>query len=213
MLSEEWKSFFTEICEENKIKVLHNSVNIPNYERERYDDNNVLFLGRLGHRKGTYDLLESIPEVLKEVPNAKFFLGGDGDIELCRKICIEKKINENVNFLGWVSGSDIEKYFKLCSVYILPSYNEGMPMSVLEAMSWECGVITTPVGGIPQVIDNKINGILVSPGNTGDIAKEITNLLTDRDKKEQLAKNAKDTIVKKFSMDKWCEKLSQMYII
>lgn len=213
VLSEEWKNFFAKLCEINKVRVLHNAVPIPNFKRKKYNDNNVLFLGRLGKRKGTYDLLDAIPKILEKVPDAKFFLGGDGDIEKCKKICSNKGIVENVSFLGWVSEIDREKYFKLCSTYILPSYNEGMPMSVLEAMSWECSVITTPVGGIPQVISNEINGVLINPGNAYEIAGAIVCILTDRDKKEGLGKNARKTVKNRFSIDTWHKQLLEIYNI
>lgn len=211
VLSKEWKSFFTTLCDANKIKVLHNAVPTPKFKRSKYNDYNVLFLGRLGERKGTYDLLESIPMVIEKVPEVKFFLGGDGDVEICKKICINKGIIDNVNFLGWVSAEDKEKYLELCSTYILPSYNEGMPMSVLEAMSWGCGVITTPVGGIPQVIANENNGVMVNPGDIDYIAETLIDLLTNKDKKEAFGKNARKTVEDNFSIDKWYESLLKIY--
>ena len=211
VLSEEWKEFFTRLCDSKKIKVLHNAVSIPKYEREDYSDNNVLFLGRLGKRKGTYDLLEAIPLVLKEVPDAKFFLGGDGDIEICRDICDNKGLSENVNFLGWICEGEKEKYLKLCSTYILPSYNEGMPMSVLEAMSWGCGVITTPVGGIPQVIEHKRNGLLINPGDIKQISQTLIDVLKNENIKKELGRNAKETVYTKFGIDNWYKELLEIY--
>lgn len=212
VLSKEWKNFFIGLCDANKIKVLHNAVSVPKFERSRYDDYNVLFLGRLGKRKGTYDLLEAIPKVIEKVPEVKFFLGGDGDIDLCKKVCIDKGIIKNISFLGWVSEVEKEKYLELCSTYILPSYNEGMPMSILEAMSWGCGVITTPVGGIPQVVINESNGVLVNPGDVDGIAETLIDILINKSKKEKIGKNAKKTIEDDFSIDRWYENLFKMYV-
>lgn len=211
VLSEEWKEFFAKLCDNDKINVLYNAVPIPKFRRKKYNDHNILFLGRLGQRKGIYDLLEAIPKVLEKIPDAKFFIGGDGDIEICQKICNDKGIENSVSILGWISAVEREKYFKLCSTYILPSYNEGMPMSVLEAMSWECSVVTTPVGGIPQVINNKKNGILVNPGNVKEISNTLIDIITAYNKKEYLSKKAKKTIEMKFSIDTWCMRLSELY--
>ena len=69
----------------------------------------------------------------------------------------EKRIDKNVKILGWVTGKEKENYLKECSMYILPSYNEGMPMSLIEGMAYKNIPISTNVGGIPKVIDNMQN--------------------------------------------------------
>ena len=102
-LSEEWSDFFGKnICNPNKIVVLYNGVILPEYKKNDYSNHNVLMLGRLGERKGTYDLLKAIPKVIQSVPDACFYLGGDGDIEQCKKIVKEQGLEKNVIFLGWV---------------------------------------------------------------------------------------------------------------
>ena len=91
--------------------------------------------------------------------------GGDGEISRVKKIVNEKKLKKYIKVLGWIDKDKKEKYLRECSIFILPSYNEGMPMSIIEAMAYKNAVISTNVGGIPQVIDNNKNGILIEQGD------------------------------------------------
>ena len=210
-LSEEWRDWLLKICPREKIKVLYNAINLPKFKREAYEDKNVLFLGRLGKRKGTYDLLEAIPGVLKVVPDAKFFLGGDGDVEECKKIVCDKHIENAVSFLGWITpGNGKEEYLEKCSTFILPSYHEGMPMSILEAMSYGEIVISTYVGGIPKVIENGINGYLVEAGDVHSITDILISVLTEENRL-QIGERAYDTIEENFNAKKNIDKLIDIY--
>lgn len=180
VLSEEWAKFFGDnICDPKKIIVLHNGVIVPDYVKENYTDRNVLFLGRLGERKGSYDLLKAIPAILKEVPDAHFYLGGDGDIDQSQKIIDENGLSTHVELLGWVRDGEKEEYLKKCSTFILPSYHEGMPMSVLEAMSYGLATISTNVGGIPQIIENRANGIRIDAGDIVAINDNLVAILSN----------------------------------
>lgn len=212
VLSEEWEDFYRKnICDGDKIVVLHNGVIVPNYVKEDYRDKNVLFLGRLGERKGVYDLLNAIPEVLKVVPEAKFFLGGDGEIEECKAVAKKLGIAENVHFLGWVRNEEKEEYLKKCGTYVLPSYHEGMPMSVLEAMSYGLATISTNVGGIPQVINNGVDGIRFNPGDIGALSKGLIHLLINERKRREFGEKGSLKIKTNFSARITIKKLVDIF--
>jgi len=212
-LSEEWAEFFGKnICSEDKIVVMHNAVIMPEYVKTDYRDHNVLFLGRLGERKGTYDILNVIPDILKTVPDAMFYLGGDGDIEQCREITVKNSFADHVKFLGWVRGANKEEYLKRCSIFTLPSYHEGMPMSVLEAMSYGLATVSTNTGGIPQIIDNGVNGIRIDAGNTEALKQNLIQLLTNPDDKEKMGKAGCVTISQKFNAQKTFDNLVNIYL-
>lgn len=212
VLSEEWAKFFGDnICDPKKIIVLHNGVIIPDYVKEDYTDRNVLFLGRLGERKGSYDLLKAIPAILKEVPDAHFYLGGDGDIDQSQIIIDENGLSAHVELLGWVRDGEKEEYLKKCSTFILPSYHEGMPMSVLEAMSYGLATISTNVGGIPQIIENRANGIRIDAGDIVAINDNLVAILSNSTLRSKYGKAAYQTIRKKFNAEGNIDRMVEIY--
>lgn len=213
VLSDEWAKFFTNgICDECKIVILYNSVSIPLYKKNDYTDHKILFLGRLGKAKGCYDLLAAIPKVLKRVPDAFFFLGGDGEIEKSKEIAKKYGVEDRVQILGWINGEKKEKYLRDVSIFVLPSYYEGMPMAVLEAMSYGMATISTNVGGIPQIICDGINGILIEAGDIEALSDALVDLLLDGEKKRRLGQTACGYIQKKFDIEKNIETLYQVYM-
>lgn len=200
VLSKEWAEFFSNnVCDSNKIIILHNGVILPEYVKKNYSDHNVLFLGRLGKRKGTYDLLKVIPDVLKKIPDVMFYFGGDGDIEQCSKIAVKEGFSEHIKFLGWVRGDEKNSYLDKCSIFVLPSYHEGMPMSVLEAMSYGLATISTNAGGIPQIIDNGVDGIRIDAGDINALAKNIESLLLNQEYKTKIAIRGSEKIKSVFN--------------
>lgn len=210
-LSEEWKSFLTKICDSSKIVIIYNAVKVPEYIRKDFSDHNILFLGRLGKRKGTYDLLEAVPKVIESIPDAHFFLGGDGEIEECQVRCKDSNIESYVTLMGWVSGKEKEEKLKSCSVFVLPSYHEGMPMAILEAMSFGELTVSTYVGGIPKVISDGYNGFLFQAGDVDKLAKILIDVLENADKKRIIARNGYDTILNKFDASIMAEEVNNLY--
>lgn len=211
-LSEEWSSFFgRNICGYSKIVTMYNGVILPEYHKEDYSGCDVLFLGRLGRRKGTYDLLKAIPEILKAVPDAMFYLGGDGDIKKCMDIAERNGFKDHVNFLGWVRGHEKEEYLKKCSIFVLPSYSEGMPMSLLEAMSYGLASVSTNAGGIPQIIDSGVNGLRFEAGDVNALSLDIIDLLRDRDKRQWLGEEGQRTVAAKFNVENNIKQLVNLY--
>lgn len=212
VLSEEWADFFGKhVCDEKKISIVHNGVVIPNYEKTDYTDQNVLFLGRLGERKGAYDLLKVIPDVLKRIPNARFFFGGDGEVERCKELAEKTGIADNVSFLGWIRDTEKEEYLKKCSTFVLPSYHEGMPMSVLESMSYGLATISTNAGGIPQIISQGIDGYRVEAGDLKELETTLVRVLISSNEKRILGQAARKKIVEKFNAERNIDLLCTLY--
>lgn len=212
VLSEEWAEFFgNTICDAEKIIVIHNGVILPEYQKTERSDTNVLFLGRLGERKGTFDLLKAIPKVLESIPDATFYLGGDGEVEKCIELVRRTRIESHIHFLGWVRDAEKESYFRKCSVFILPSYHEGMPMSVLEAMSYGLATISTNTGGIPQIIENGVDGIRVNAGDINEISDSLINVLNSKAERERLGKAGRRKIEQKFNAKNNIDALCGLY--
>ena len=181
-LSSDWETKLHTIEPQANIVVIRNGVDYTRYlqftGREMHTPANVLFLGRLGDRKGIYDLLEAIAELDRS--EIEFVLAGDGDVERVRAIVSERGWQRQVRIPGWVGPEDKMALLRAADLYVLPSYHEGLPISVLEAMAAGLAVISTPVGGIPEAVIDGRNGYLVPPGNPRALAERIRDALMDR---------------------------------
>lgn len=211
VLSEEWKDFFSKLVDKNKIEVIYNAILIPDNFEKNLDTKRILFLGRFGKRKGIYDLIKVLEELCVKYPDLTLYAGGDGEIEKVRQIVNEKNLENNIKILGWVSGEEKEKLLKESSFYILPSYNEGMPMSVIEGMAYKNVTVSTNVGGIPKVITNMQNGILINPGDTESLYRYLDELLQDKELRIKLSENARKTTEEKFNIKNNIKKLIEVY--
>lgn len=211
-LSEDWKEFLAEyICDEQKIVVIYNAVKIPDAYQKDYANRKMLFLGILGQRKGTYDLIEVLPEILRQYPDCHVYFGGDGERQQVEQMCREKGIADHVTFLGWVRGAEKEKLLKECSIYVLPTYHEGMPMSILEAMSYSMAVVSTYVGGIPHIITDGENGLLCEAGDREILCRKLLDLLAEQSLRERLGRNAYQMINCKFDVKENVKKVYAVY--
>lgn len=211
-LSEDWKEFLAEyICDAEKIEVIYNAVKIPEPYGKDYSNQKMLFLGILGQRKGTYDLLEVLPEIFQNYPDSHVYFGGDGEQKQAEQLCREKGITEHVTFLGWVRGAEKEKLLKECSIYVLPTYHEGMPMSILEAMAYGMAVVSTYVGGIPHIITSGENGLLCEAGDKEALQKTLIELLQDGKLRENLGRNAYLMMAQKFDARENVKKVYKIY--
>ncbi len=182
VLSASWRDFVADLTG-NRVTVIGNFVpdcfNPGRATRERRL-RHVLFLGQFGDRKGIYDLLPAFAEVLNEVPEARLFCGGNGEIEKVRALVNELKISHAVQVPGWISGEEKATLLHECGVFVLPSHNEGLPMAIIEAMSFSMAVVSTCVGGIPELVDAS-NGALIEPGDRQQLRLALVDLLSRSD--------------------------------
>ncbi len=138
-----------------------------------------LFMGEIGDRKGTFDLVDAMPAVLAQVPGARFRFGGNGDVAGLKARLADRGVAGSADVLGWVSGEAKQAEFAGASVYCLPSYHEGLPMSVLEAMAAGLPVLSTPIAGIPEAVIDGQTGALVPPGDVAGLSAALRRLLGD----------------------------------
>jgi glycosyltransferase involved in cell wall biosynthesis len=177
VLSNSWRYYFATIINENKILVLNNVVINPNINKCYFNDPIIvkyIFLGLIGERKGIFDLLEVISNHRKLLKD-KFilYIGGNGQVNKLVNYIEEYRIKDLVVFKGFVSGLEKEELLSMCDIFVLPSYNEGLPISILEAMSYGMPIISTAVGGIPEIIINNENGFLIKPGDKNSLFSSI----------------------------------------
>ncbi|MBY6839007.1 glycosyltransferase family 4 protein [Clostridium botulinum] len=209
-LGDEWKKKIQEYCDV-EILVLNNAIKIPNENLYNINSNNITLLGRLDKRKGTFDVIESAKDIKKKYPKLKIVLAGDGDIEKVKLKIKEYGLEDTVSVLGWINESKRNQILKDTKIYILPSYNEGMPMSILEAMSYGIPVISSNVGSIPTLIKNGINGYLIEAGDTKSLANNILKLVENKNLRNIISKNNYSEVKEKFSIESNIEKLIKIY--
>lgn len=211
-LSEYWRDFMADnICDKNKIHLLYNSIHLPPEAKTSYDDDNVLFMGIIGERKGSYDLIRAFKDVKAAVPDARLFMAGDGEVQKAGELAKELGLSECILFPGWVRDGKREELFESCSIYALPSYNEGMPMSVLEAMGRGLCTISTDVGGIPHIIKDGQNGLIIKPGNIAALSGALCSLLSDKNHKKKLGEAGRKTVEENFDLKDKVRDLVDIY--
>lgn len=211
-LSEEWKEILSQIVNKEKIEVLDNSIIVKKDRNKKdYSAKKILFLGRLGKRKGVYDILKIAPDIINKYPDVEFIIAGDGEVDKVKKICIDKNIDKNIKIIGWTSGDDKIKLLNEATVYLLPSYNEGMPISILEAMAYKLPIISTNIGGIPQLISNSSEGFIFEAGDLEQLKKVLDKILSDKGLREKLGNSSFDKVNSKFNLEKNILKLCKIY--
>lgn len=212
VLSEEWREYFREnICDESKIYVLNNGVALPDKVCKPAHNQDILFLGRLDTRKSPDVLLRAAQPVLQRYPSAKLIFAGDGYPDRYRALADELCISDRCEFHDWVSGNEKEMLFNRAGIFCLPSKNEGMPMSVLEAMAHGIPVVSTDVGGIPQVICDGVSGFLMSVDDERTLTRLLMELEGSSILREKVGLAGREVIEAKFSIDTSVRNLIDLY--
>ncbi len=213
-LSESWKQTLHGIAPSARITVVPNGIEIPEQEDQTLSKSgvvNILFLGLIGERKGVFDLLKAFKRLLEEGLEVKLYIGGNGEISRLEEMINTYDISQHVDFLGWVGEEQKKRLFSKSDIYALPSYGEGMPMSILEAMSYGVPVVSTFVGGIPRLIKNHENGILIEPGDTDALYEALRMLLLKPELRKKIGKESVKTIKNDYMIDDTIRKIETVY--
>ncbi len=213
VLSEYWKGLVGEWAgDEGHIEVVHNAA-LPSTKRGTGGAGEIVIacMGRLGQRKGTYDLLEVFRRLAGERQDVRLVLGGDGEVERVRSMVREQGLEGRVEVPGWLEGEAKEAVFERADVYALPSYNEGLPGSLLEAMAAGTPVITTPVGGIPELVEDGLNGYLVQPGDIDSLHGRLSRLCEDTGLRAAMGAAARARVEEAFDVRKAVGDLLALY--
>lgn len=150
----------------------------------------ILFSGTLYAGKGYQDLIRAFAKIAKKYPDWKVVFAGNGEVEKGKAISKELCIANQVEFLGWVSGEQKDRAFRESIIFCLPSYAEGFPMAVLDAWAYGLPVITTPVGGIPDVAKDGENMLLFNPGDIDALAKQMEKMIMNEVLRKSIAEES-----------------------
>ncbi len=197
----------------NKIRVIYNSVDFINNNsintqaveniKDKYGNNAkiVVTACRLTPWKGVDGIIKILPQLKEKVGDINFLVLGQGqELNNLKQLASKFKVESSVHFLGKVNHNEILNYFKVADLFILNTNYEGLSHTLLEAMRARTPIVTTNIGGNPEVIDNGKNGLLVNYNNQEELLEAATKILTNQQSVQNLSNNAKKKL-EKFNWD------------
>jgi glycosyltransferase involved in cell wall biosynthesis len=213
VLSQRWREWLEGIVDHPRIVCLANPLPEAPFtaSSRRSAGNTVLFLGRLDRSKGIYDLLDVVSELRSPIPDIRLVCAGDGDLEAVREHATRLGIEDSLTLTGWIGPEEKAQWLKRADVFVLPSYAEGMPVSVMEAMAAGLPVLASAVGGIPDMLTDGVNGFLVAPNDKGTLARLLRRLLHDPSLRQRIGSAARETARLRFAADKVLGSLEMIY--
>jgi glycosyltransferase involved in cell wall biosynthesis len=162
--------------------------------------------------KGVFDVLSAMRLVRENYDlTVNLDVCGVGDIAKLKQKAEEDGLVENVMIHGWVEAKTIKELMSNATAFILPSYYEGLPMSILEAMAASVPVIASNVGGIPDIIKDGENGMLIEPGDIKAMAEKIQRIVENREERIEISQKAKEMIMTNYSQQIVIDKLIEIY--
>lgn len=214
VLGEQWKQFINKIAPKSNVAVINNAVHIPEIgEKEESQERVLLFLGALIKRKGIQDLLKALNKIQQNGINGwHLLIAGSGEEEVVLKEYVKKNsLEEQVEFLGWINKDKKNDLLMKSDVLILPSYNEGLPMAILEAMSYGLAIVSTDIGSINEAVNNGLNGYLYNPGDIEELERIITKLVADDALWKKQSRESRRICIEKFSEDTMFTRIDKIW--
>lgn len=213
VLSSQWKEFVKDtLGVSENVSVLYNPIiSLPMLRNTCRKKKHILFAGTVDKRKGYHDLIKSFAMISSSHPDWRLRIAGNGEIEEGKALTAQLGIADKVDFLGWISGTVKDVEFSEASIYCLPSYAEGFPMSVLDAWAYSLPVCCTPVGGIMDVAKDGENILLFDPGDVEHLAKNLSLLIDDFALRESIALKSHRLSETVFNLDHINSQLGELY--
>ena len=189
----------------NKISIAHRHfLDFDKYKiKKKLDDrdNLVGYIGRLSEEKGVLNFVKAVPEILEGICEIRFLIGGDGQLrEEIEKNISKENLNDKVKLVGWISHDELPNYLNELKLIVLPSYTEGLPNIMLEAMACGTPVLATPVGAIPDIIKDGETGFVMENNLPECIAENVERVLNYPCLNE-IMKNARELVEKEFTYE------------
>jgi glycosyltransferase involved in cell wall biosynthesis len=213
VLSDQWKSWIIQKWPElsEKIEVLYNPCPLLKLDYHHVKTKTILYAGALNMRKGYADLIKSFAIIANRNKEWKLVFAGNGEIEKAKNLVVELNIQNQVVFKGWVSGNEKDVIFQNASIFCLPSYAEGFPMAVLEAWAYGIPVITTLVGGLPDIVIDGGNALVIKPGDLMGISIATEKLIGDESLRKRLSEESLKLSKTMFSLKDITGQLDTIY--
>jgi glycosyltransferase involved in cell wall biosynthesis len=193
-------------CEE-KIVVIPSATRSIVYERPKSTEAvNILFLGMLAPQKGIPQLISALSRLPKSFPWTAT-LAGDGAVAQTRSAIDLADLGSRVSVPGWVGGQKLDALLRSATIFVLPSFSENLPVSVIEAFAYGIAVICTPVGALPEIVEPERTGLFVQPGDVSGLAGALRRLAEDTELRQRLGHNAKAEQMKRMEIGSYVEQI------
>lgn len=177
-------------------------------------DGNIPVVGvvsRLVRDKGIGTLIDSVPLIRQRIPDVKLVIVGDGPLMKSLKEQVRGlKLQDRVLFTGF--RDDLENVFQAFDVFAMASLHESFPLSILEAMAAGKPVVTTGVGGIPEIVKDGVSGLIVKPDDPASLADAVVSILSDRQRAKRMGEVSKDIVQKNFTLQGAVDKIDLIYL-
>jgi glycosyltransferase involved in cell wall biosynthesis len=214
VLGDSWAAFFISAgVPRHKIVVLPNPVVLPASVPDRRSRTQVrfVFLGEISRRKGAFDLLEAIAQLSPQcTARARFVIAGNRETARLREMVVQRSLGSIVEVRDWIGPQERDELLASADAFVLPSYAEGLPMALLETMAWGLPPICTPVGSISELVCHGTNGLIVQPGDAGQLARAIEQMTADDERRLYMGKVARAT-VEPLAADLYAQRVSALY--
>lgn len=206
-----WETFLRKKGHNNVITI-GNPIDIPHQSNN--SENGVvkiLFMGLICDNKGIWDILEMIKSHRCElIGKIKLIVGGNGEVERLQEFIAANKLEDLIEYAGWIDGDKKTEILSDIDIYLQPSYREALGIAILEAMSYKIPIIASNSGGIPEIVHNGENGYLVQAGDKEGLFNALKKLINSRDQRKIMGEKGYE-MAKSFYPDTIKTKLINLY--
>lgn len=222
-LSSEWKQV-SQLVPDTTVYFLQNAINITpflhiaqdRFENPRQDgDVNILYLGYLGQAKGSMDLLETAQLIDPEGTNIYFNLvGGElrlGALDHLHQGIVKANLGQTVRLHPPVTGEEKMDCFRNADIFVFPSYTEGLPIAVIEAMASGLPIVASNVGGLPDMVREGVNGLMVDPGRPDQLAAALLKVIKDKKIRQSMGECSAQIAREQYDIEQHVSKLINIY--
>jgi colanic acid/amylovoran biosynthesis glycosyltransferase len=204
---------FSDPAEWNKLHIVHCGINLNRYQpiTHQTGQKRLLYIGRLSAAKGVPILLQAIAAVAEQHPDLQLRIVGDGpDRRILEIQASQLGISDHLSFVGYQSQDAVCCYLQACDIFVLPSFAEGLPVVLMEAMATGIPVIATSIAAISELVEDGINGYLVPPGAVESLAQRLDQLLSDAQLRQTLGQAGRLKVEQAFNLHHEVDSLKQI---
>jgi glycosyltransferase involved in cell wall biosynthesis/acetyltransferase-like isoleucine patch superfamily enzyme len=202
LLAQKWQAMFQNLFADIKTPttVIYNACEevpeVPFEAKEKI----IMMAAYFCDNKAPDLLLKAWQKIKDKYPDWRVYMLGNGEVERFKKMAEEMGLQDSVTFTGYVTGKEREDYFRKASIYAMCSYEEGFPMVVLEAWAYGICVVTTPVGGLPDVLEDGKNVLTFDFGDWEGLADKLLRLMEDGEERKAMAAYSRQMVYERFSL-------------
>jgi len=203
LLAKKWQTLFKELYTDiqTPTTVLYNACEtvpeVPFEEKEKI----IMMAAYFNDNKSPDLLLKAWQKIKDKYPDWRVCMLGNGEVERFRQMADEMGLQDTVTFTGYVVGKERDDYFRKASIYCMCSYEEGFPMVVLEAWAYGICVVTTPVGGLPDVLEDGKNALTFDFGNWEGLSDRLLQLIEHEEERKAMATFSRQMVYEQFSLN------------